>query len=78
MIPGSGNLSPQGHSPLSQSGANGFGSLNQQNDPMENVSFLFHSFIIFSMSVAVGNVENYIIKKRDPQVAWNISRFIFI
>jgi hypothetical protein len=30
------------------------------------------------MSVAVGNVENYIIKKRDPQVAWNISRFIFI
>jgi hypothetical protein len=40
MIPGSGNLSPQGHSPLSQSGANGFGSLNQQNDTLENVSFI--------------------------------------
>ena len=39
MIPGSGNLSPQGHSPLSQSGANnGYGSMSQQNDTLENVS----------------------------------------
>jgi len=36
MIPGSGNLSPQGHSPLSQSGTNGFGSLTQQNETLEN------------------------------------------
>ena len=43
MIPGSGNLSPQGHSPLSQSGANGYGSMNQQND-MENVSLFKLAF----------------------------------
>lgn len=73
MIPGSRNLSPQGHSPLSQSGANGYGSMNQPNE-MENTLMNANHLGLFDLtgkvptSAATAAATSAAVTSRDAEI----------